>query len=433
MDFNELKNKADEFRKNKQYENAMDYYRQCWENHRKSCDEWVGWGYAYSLRKLEKYDQALNISREVYKIKPDFDLNNNVYAWCIYYTEIKKEKISDSQTYEKAARGILKLSKPDDKYSPYLKTVFQVLDHFRRPDFNAQKVLEWTDYLIPENLSNEPGIFTAKDGKNRAVASDLENYFAIRSEALLQLGKYNECIELCNQALNTINKFHYSNDVWFRRRIANSYAGLGNLDEALKMFNSLLIEKKEWFIQKEIADLFFKKNKTDDALQYAVDSALNSGDWDKKINLYILMTNIFESKGQQDLAKLHVELVISIKQQMDWKIKDTDVQQMKKFNIDSNKQYDYKQIYNTLHKEWEKIKYKSSKRSNGVIKTILPNNKSGFIRSDDGNEYYFASRDVEGRMENIKENDRVSFYIEEGFDKKKGKSSPVAVKIKKND
>ena len=432
MDFKELSEKANEYLDNKNYVKAAEYYKKCWDNYRNLCDERIGWGYAYSLRKLERFNEALDISREVYKMKPDYELNNNVYAWCIYYTEIKKDKIEDSSTFEKAAKGILELTKQDNKFSPYMNTIFKVLDYYKDPDFNAKKILEWTDILSPDVLSREADHFTSKDGKKRKMASDLERYYAIRSEALLKLEKYKECIELCNKALRTFFEFHYDNDVWFRRRIANSYSGLGEHDKALELFNSLLQQKKEWFIQKEISELYFRKQQYDNALQYAVDAALNTGDWDKKINLYILMADIFEARNQKELAKMHIELVISIKQQQDWKIKDTDTQQMKKYDIDANQRFDYKKLYNKLRTEWEKIKFKDRPKVRGVIKKKLPNNKAGFVRADDGNEYYFSARELEGKIDNYKDGDKVSFYIEEGFDKKKGKSSPVATKIKKD-
>lgn len=112
-DFRQLKKIADELRGNEKDEHAVIYYRDYFENHRQLRDLWIGWGYAYTLLKLEKYGDALEVSREVYGMNAEFDAGKNVYAGYIYHGEIKKD---------------MKLFKPNDKYSSCTITVLRVLD-----------------------------------------------------------------------------------------------------------------------------------------------------------------------------------------------------------------------------------------------------------------------------------------------------------------
>ena len=129
QDFQTIKKQADEFRKAKKYADALPLYKQLWEEYRENCNEWEGWAYAFCLKQQKEYKNSLDICREVYKLKPDFDNIKGVYAWCIYYTEIALKVINDEPKFFKAGDGILKLSKQDDQYSPYTQTVFKILEY----------------------------------------------------------------------------------------------------------------------------------------------------------------------------------------------------------------------------------------------------------------------------------------------------------------
>lgn len=96
-DFNLLKQQAEQLRKEQKFNEALPIYKELWENHRESCNEWIGWGYAYCLQKTGKYQEGLKVCREVYKTYPDFVQIRNTYAWCIYYTEIKQDEIKDDE------------------------------------------------------------------------------------------------------------------------------------------------------------------------------------------------------------------------------------------------------------------------------------------------------------------------------------------------
>ena len=49
---------------------------------------------------------------------------------------------------------------------------------------------------------------------------DKENWFAYKTKALLKLGEWQECFDTSKNALEVLDNFHYSNDIWFARRIA---------------------------------------------------------------------------------------------------------------------------------------------------------------------------------------------------------------------
>ena len=117
------------------------------------------------------------------------------------------------------------------------------------------------------------------------------------AKAFFELDRPQDCINCCQEALGAFTKFHYDNDIWFKRLIALSNAKLSNFDEAISQLKELLKKKNEWFIQKEIAELYLQVNNIEEAEKFAVDSALNFGDADKKLNLFLLLVNILQKQG----------------------------------------------------------------------------------------------------------------------------------------
>ena len=338
QDFQTIKKQASDFRKDKNYEQALPLYKQLWEEYREDCNEWEGWSYAFCLKHLKDYQKALEVCREVYPLNKEFENIKGVYAWCIYYTEIALKVINDEPKFFKAGEGILKLSKQDDQYSPYTQTVFKILEYLNdKAIYPTDKILEWTDKLNFEILDNTPFSFTDNEGKTRELAPKKEQYFMWRTKALLEKCLFDECIELSQKALDTFENFHYSNDIWFARRISLSYKGLGQPETALEQLKSLLKRKNEWFIHKEIAEIYFEQGNKEQALKFAINSALSFGDADKKLNLYKLLSEILISNNQNEEAKKHVEFMYQIRKAHEWKI-DNDLQNLiNKFEIDTTK------------------------------------------------------------------------------------------------
>ncbi len=124
-EYQNIKNQAEALRKQEQFEQAIPLYQKLWQEHGDKSDEWIGWGYAFCLRKVNRFAEALNVCRETWKINPEFERNNSLYGWCIYYTEIKNKQPS-LQALLKAANAITKLTK-QGQYSPYEMVIFQVI------------------------------------------------------------------------------------------------------------------------------------------------------------------------------------------------------------------------------------------------------------------------------------------------------------------
>ncbi|MCB0538090.1 MAG: hypothetical protein KDE33_11265 [Bacteroidetes bacterium] len=429
--FQEIKTQAEQHRNSKNYAEALPLYQEIWENHRENCGKWEGWAYAFCKSKLGLHSEALELCREIYPNNKDFEQIKGLYAWSIYYTEIKDNEIKDEARFFKAAQAITQLTKQEDKYSPYLLVVYKVLEYLNnKAIFNPSKVIEWTDKLEKTTLDATPFSFEDKEGKTRELASKKEQYYSLRTKALFELNRSQDCIECCHEALESFSKFHYDNDIWFKRLIALSNAKLSNFEEAITQLKELLKKKNEWFIQKEIAELFLQVDNINEAEKYAIDGALNFGDADKKLNLYLLIADILQRQGKSDEARKHIEFICKIRQEKQWKIDNELQQQVTLFNIDLSKLPNFKVIQNELRRIWDNLKFSTQDQFKGLIKSILPNGKAGFVEIERGKSYYFQLKDFKGRRDLIKEGQKVIFYLEDSFDQKKNQPTKNAVNVK---
>lgn len=430
----EIKKTASEFRKNMQYFEALNLYQELWYNHRDVCNEWEGWGLATCLRKLGDTAKALEICREIYQIKPDFENGKNLYAWCIYDTEIKKddEQIEkEEKNFFKAANAILKLTS-QDQYSPYGKTIFRVIDYITKKNtsYPANDILQWVDKLDPQYLSKDPFSFVDKEQKHREIPSDQEKWYGIKTKALHKDGAYEQCIVLCEKAFTEINNFHYNNDTWLKRRIALSKAHLGDKKTAADELESILKNRKEWFIQHELARIYYDLGEIEKALAYAIDSALNFGKDENKWELFVLMAQILNEQGKVDDAKKHLLFAAKLRKEHDWSITEPMSKMLNKFNIDLSESKSGKELHKNLKTFWEEEKFSTLPCIQGVIKTILQNGKAGFISGDDKKDYFFKVRGFKGDRRKLLKSLKVKFNLEDSFDRKKNKKTKAATNIR---
>jgi len=108
-DFTQLQQLASNLRKSKRYADALPYFEQLWTQHYELCEDWDVWGYAQTLRKLNRCREALEVCRELYRKNSDFAPGRNLYGWCIYATELKGEDLRDDGVIA-AVRAIVQLT-----------------------------------------------------------------------------------------------------------------------------------------------------------------------------------------------------------------------------------------------------------------------------------------------------------------------------------
>ncbi len=425
--------KAIEYYKVKDYSSAAQSYRAVYIINKDEIDLSNRIKFATSLRKCGNSKEALEICRETYKINSKSDALKNVYAWCIYDLEIKKQFDDiEPEMLFKAAKAIVSMVK-QETFSPYEKTVWKVINYLKdKPNFNGEEVLYWLDKLNENYLSTES--FTIKDAeqKDRELASPKEKWYFLKSKALEHLKKYNQCLELIKEINRQDIKFHGESETWIKVRKAKCYYFLGNLEEAKKEFEGILKLKKHWSISYDLAKINYELKDMDKALLYCYDAVLDRTDYTLKVNVFEYMAKLIILNNNIDnnlnIGREHLLLSYLIRKEKNWKVNE---QLGDKFNEDETiKNLNSQLILNGLRKFWQEEKKKTLPKFEGEVKKILPNGASGFIMGENGEKHFFRYNSFYGKKELIYIGLKVEFYVSESYDVKKGVDSTEAVYIK---
>ncbi|AMC10280.1 hypothetical protein Lupro_02980 [Lutibacter profundi] len=272
----------------------------------------------------------------------------------------------------------------------------------KKPAPNWKLVNDFCNHINPEVLSRECStIQIERKGQMRdmELASDIENWYAYKTKALMKLGEWQECFEKSKEALVILESFHYSNDVWFSRRIALSKKNLGNTKDTIEELKHILRKKKEWFIQKELAELYFDENDLENAFKYAIQAITNFGHLEFKVDLLFLLGKILNKKDETDLAFKHFSLSKLIRQVEEWKIPQKVFDELRNFesveiNINDigKLKLELKKYWNGFSQEKKKSFSNTKGTQKGEIIRIINDNergKDGFLKSNN-KDFYFS-------------------------------------------
>ena len=361
---------------------------------------------AKAIYQKKKHDEAEKIYKAAYDEDPEaFTIwDRRFYAWALYHLHIKNP--SSEEELVKSCELISELLIQEDtnkvKVCAYTTSMLKIINYFKD---NAYECLKWLDMLNPKLLNSNPKSMN-RNGRISKFYSDKEKWYSLKTKHLLDMGEYEETIKFADEALNELDEFVNNSDIWFKWRIAIANKELDNYDVALKYLEEIINSKNDWFILKELAEIYSLTEDYDSALKYAIDAALAKGDIKYKINLYRLLDEIFIAKNMDEYSESIVGLIEAIED-------------------DEN----FVEIEKELKERWVEIKFNNQQRSYGTISNILGHGKAGFIKADDGESYYFNIYEIQGGKSKVKEGDYVSFFLEESFDKKKNKKTLNAVNI----
>ena len=292
-----------------------------------------------------------------------------------------------------------------------------------KPSPNWLLVDDFCNHFSPESLSTRCSVIKVQR-KGRQVdmelASDIENWYAYKTKALQKLKRWQECLDLSKEALDTIHKFHYSNDVWISRRIALSKKNLGSAEETIDELLAILKKKKEWFIQKELAEIYFEQGNAELAEKYALQAVNNFGPIEFKIDLLFLLGKIYVAKNEKDLAFKHFSLskLIRLSQDPSWKVPLKLHVELRGIDNPEINISDIRKLQSDLKSYWGKSapqKKKPDKQGllKGIIKVILHDNdrgKDGFL-TNGNRDYYFNVSKTNSLCSKIAEDVKVFFKV----------------------
>ena len=298
-----------------------------------------------------------------------------------------------------------------------------------KPSVNWTVVNKFCDLVSVEALETEcRTIEVDRKGEKKPMelASDKENWYAFKTKSLFETGMYQECFEVSKQALKAFEKFHYSNDIWFARRIALSKKHLGNSDEALNELLKILRRKREWFIQSEVAEIYKENGDFEKAFKYAIEAINNFGDLEYKVGLLVLIADIFEKKQENELSFKHYMLSKLLRQQEEWKVPQTLDYALQNLGFAQIPIEHLPSLKRELKNYWNTFKPQhtrpitngnttnNNQQQTGKIDKILHNDEKGvdgFIKYDNNKSVYFRLQATDELIKSLNIGFEVTFKI----------------------
>lgn len=445
-----LRRQASDLRKQGELKKALSLFRRIWHEYPEERSAWDAWGYAWCYYRLGEFALALSILHEGRQQDPELPALKSLEAWCWYKQTFgfeqnanAKLKSSSSELEQKALR-ILSLSQADDSMSPYLRTVFKMLEYYQDP-WQAEGSKSWLERLNPDALSQESEVIKLKssqgqNSRTQRLPSNWLRYQARLSEYLLRTAQYEACLACCQQVL-IAPASHVSRQqrIWFLRRQGRCLIALKQLDSAIAVYWDILDIKTDWFLYKELAEILWQADQFEEALKMAQQAATEPGELSKKLNLWMLLADCYHQAGQAELAQNCRLLALQIRREQGWTIPENLQALHQRFVQLESSQV----LWRKLQAEWPTMPKQSSKVSStkkhalskaqsqtaqGKITKILPHGQAGFIHLKQGKHVYFKLCDFKGEQA-VQEGMLITCELREGFDPKKQKPSLQAINI----
>jgi len=386
--------------------------------------------------RLKRYEECLNVYKSYHKqYHHGSDQLHDLdpwLGWSLYHAKLKYCKFTkeEVQSLKKLLDFIFEHSKDGDRSPRWIVThIFaNAVDAGKLPPtLNHTTTLEYLNQITPDLLSDTPQRNTNPNIHAQTLPSDRESYYSLKTRLLLQFKEYEACIACCDQALRTLRPFHSNNDSWFLYRKAKCLCQLNRTDEARAHVEQILKSGfRHWCVLQQMFIFEAEAGNTGNALRYAGECALSDPEHRMRVSFYESLSDYLEQQNETESAMLLRRLVLLIRTENNWRTKNHYAQWPFTEEIAA---MDTQTVLRRLNPVWREWRDKDKEFLTGAVVRLLPEGKSGFIRADNGSEYYFSARDLHGRHREPQVGMRVRFSLMDRIDKRKGIIKPNAVDI----
>mgnify|MGYP001170057836 FL=1 len=377
------------------------------------------------LKQAGDYDKAIEIGLSAFKLPEVWDSIRHNTAWCIYFQYFKDKCELPVEDAIEWLEKIKELFPSAPGLHPLPLSVFSYIN--KHPELPPALIIQLCLLLDPQKLETEP--VPNKNGKF-PFPSQREKYITILTKAYFATENYNECLDLCQETLNSSLPLTPNEPIWLKRRIALCHSHLGEEEKALQEMKEILQTKKDWFLYYEAATISFTLKNIEEAVDFAIRAALGPGDIENKIHLWELLKSILLELKLFDKAVEMLQFIVSIRKFKQWSIPQSLNKELNSYHISLDNLPHYKELFSRFRKWLPELLSKNAQELSGNIKFLLPHKKAGFISS--GKEtYYFRTADCQIPVDDIQPGLKVKFIVQPGFDAKKQKETLVATNIQK--
>lgn len=276
--------------------------------------------------------------------------------------------------------------------------------HLQNMDANfALDLLEKVNFA---DLVKEPEIIAIeKGGRQHKIEflSDYEKALALKAAFLYFARLFDELLKYSKEILNS--EASYELKYYVLRKTALAKFKIGKIDEAIKDFENIALNKKDWIIYKEFGDILFWKKDLRQALKKYVDAALLTGFEKSKVDLYENLGDLLAEAGENpDYHYLYAA-----------ELKKSENQSADSVLSKVGGKYDNLEIEDI---EKELMKFWTGLLEKGEIARINREKKFGFINCKN-KDIFFHYGAYRGNPAKIYEGAKVSFSRDFAIDKSK--------------
>ncbi|MBB6175201.1 tetratricopeptide (TPR) repeat protein [Anoxybacillus tengchongensis] len=324
---------------------------------------------------------------------------------------------------------------PEEQYTATIEYIDRILEEMNRGEY-SYIYLRHVDYLLTkQNVNKEivlaylqrlKGFPLSKDAyKNgeQSFPSPYEKWVTKTAKLQFELKQYTRCIETVNEALKAPISWHYHNDIWLLRLKARSLCFLGEITDAVRIYEELLLKHPTWFMYREMAECYENIGERQKALYYGAKACLSRDAEPMKCGKLYTMMYEWLVESEEYMAFVHIDYIIQVYKENDFHVDE----KTKKLHERICQKYEQpKNIRQTLERFWFHIIERIIPRHEGTICKLLPNGKTGFIEYGNKQKIYFKKSDVRFPKKLVQEGKKVTFFIEESFDFAKNRRSQIA-------
>lgn len=413
--YNEEIEKANEARKDKNWDLALELYKKIINNYQQN-NFWDKYFYSLVLYKKYMFNESLEICRNIYRENKKFSPNNSLYAQNIARLKLSNPIKISIETIIKALKAIDQLVDKQNEYIQYdieyNKTLKLLI---KNKQFNkAQMLFEASDI---KKFSNKCR-FIDIDRQKREIASPLEDFLVESVKIYYHFSNFEKTLETIDLAFVKIKKFHYSNHIWLKRLKAKTLVKTGKLEEATELYFKILRTKNEWFIYFELAKIIWSMKNTKAATFFLAKAIYDDQNIKYKVKLlYYIIRNNIEELNIKNTAKL----LCSIYKNNKWPINSQTLFAINKAHVDCEnieKTSKYLRILKTTAK-----KITVGEEDKGKVFKIF-NNTSGLLKTSNNEILFYVSKIGKTK---ITINDFVMFRSTWSYDSKKKRISESAI------
>lgn len=424
----QLFDQATTHRKQKQFKEAINIYRPLWLDNPLQFDEWAGWSYAFCLKETKQYHAALELCRQLYGRFSASAFLKQLYASCIYYTQFGNKELPVIPVLKKAVYAMIDLYPPHLEYSLSTRAVLKLVKLMAAMQpINWPEIEEWLQKLDPDLLDSKSFSMKMPDGKERQFASPEEEWFSWMIRAKGGQNKPEALLELLEAARKRGISWHYNNDIWFARKEAFALQQLGRKKEAEAILRKLIMQKRDWFLLSDLAEVVEDR---DEALQLMARAALSPGPTHLKVKLFGNIYHLLKQNPKFFIeSNMHLVLITLLRLEKGWSVTSDLDAEIAKSNADLSSVNSSKEAFGQLRSFWQNIAAGSNDIHFGKIKLIHSNGLSGILTDEDSREYFFSMREAGALKNNAVPGTMVNFELVNGFNKKRNEVTRNAVRL----